>query len=295
MDISQLKYFIAVAQTLNFSEAARRCGISQPSISHGIGELEKQLDASLFLRSRKGVVITDAGRELLPRAIEIVTLAENTAVHIRQMEHGETGSLSISALTTSSAVLSRCMAAFSARYPNILVDLSFTSGRSQGLAMHEARYDIHFAVQEMVPEGDSFQRIITHTDPLCVALPASHPLAGEPLDFTKLREERFIIPSETDGPALYNQIMAVCAARGYSPNVVCKCDRAEAAVLLVGAGMGISVIPQALSRVFYSESAVFLPISGEDAIRTYVVAWRRNLPNPAARLFLEVVREMFEE
>jgi DNA-binding transcriptional LysR family regulator len=70
MDINQLKYFIAVAQTLNFSEAARRSGISQPSISHSISELEKQLGAQLFIRSKRNVMITDAGRSCCPAPLK---------------------------------------------------------------------------------------------------------------------------------------------------------------------------------------------------------------------------------
>ncbi|MCC8357454.1 MAG: LysR family transcriptional regulator [Oscillospiraceae bacterium] len=294
MDINQLKYFITVAQTLNFSEAARRCGITQPSISHSIVELEKQLGAPLFLRSRKAVSMTDAGRELLPKAIEIVDIAEKTALRIRQMEQGESGSLSISALTTCSAVLSQCLTVFSSRYPNILTDISFTSGRGQMAAMSEAKYDLHFAVREMVPTGDSFDTLQSHTDRLCVAIPAGHPLASMPLDFSKLQNERFISVSETDSPGLHRQIMEVCTARGYKPNVVCTYDRAEAVVLSVGAGMGVSIIPEGISRVFYAENVRFIPIPGGDAVRTYVVAWRKAMPNPAARLFLDIVREQFK-
>ena len=66
MDMNQLNYFISVAQTLNFTEAAKRNGITQPSISHHINELEKQLGARLFLRDRRSVTLTDAGREFLP-------------------------------------------------------------------------------------------------------------------------------------------------------------------------------------------------------------------------------------
>jgi LysR family transcriptional activator of glutamate synthase operon len=293
LDTNQLKYFISVAQTMSFSEAARRCGISQPSISHSIIELEKLLGAPLFVRSRRGVSITDAGRELLPRAVEMVDIAERTAFRIRQMERGDTGSVSIAALTTSSAVLSKCIAAFSKKHPNVLTDINFTTGRSQVVAMNEAKYDFHFAVREMVPTGDSFESIISHTDQLCVAFPAGHPLADKPLDFKKLKGEKFIGVSESDGPALYDEIMKVCRTRGYVPDVVCKYDRAEAVLLSVGAGVGISVIPQALSDVFYSENVTFVPIPGEDATRIYVIAWHKNMTNPAARLFLEVVRELF--
>lgn len=293
MDINQLKYFISAAQTLNFTEAARRSGTTQPSISHHIGELEKYLGASLFIRSRRGVALTDSGREFLPYAVEIVEIAEKSAFKIRQMESGNQGNISIAALTTSSAVLSRCLAAFAGKWPNIMVDIKFTSGREQVLMMNE-QHDFHFAVREMVPVGDTFDSIVSHTDHLCVAYPADHPLAGKPLDFSKLANERFIAVSETDGPALYEEIMKVCAARGYAPNIVCKCDRAETVLLSVSAGIGISIIPEALSQVFYSENVSFTRIPGADAIRTYVIAWKRDMTNPSARLFLSVVRELYK-
>ena len=293
MDTTQLKYFVAVAQTLNFSEAARRCGISQPAISHSISELERQLNTTLFLRSRKGVTITDTGKELLPDALEMLSIAEKATFRIGQMVSGEKGHLAISALTTSSAALSSCLAAFSKRYPDVLIDITFTSGQSQVLAMSESKYDFHFAVKEMVPAGESFESIVSHNDRLCLVFPADHPLADQPLDFSKLAKERFIAVSETDGPALFNEIARVCKARGYSPNIVCKYDRAEAVLLSVGAGTGISIIPEALSRVFYSEHVKFVPIPGEDTTRTYVVAWHRQITNPSAKLFLEIVRELY--
>ena len=294
MDINQLKYFISVAQTLNFSEAARRNSISQPAISHHIGELEKQLGCQLFLRSRRSVTMTEQGREFLPYAVQIVETAEKAAFQLRQREEGVGGHVTIAALTTSSQALSRCLARFAEQYPEISVDIAFTSGRSQVIAMNEERYDFHFAVKEMVPAGETFDSLLANIDHLCVAFPASHPLANEPLDFSKLKNERFVAVSESDGPALYNEVIKACYLRGYTPNICYKFDRAEAVMLAVGAGLGISVIPEAISKVFYNENVVFKRIEGEDALRSYVVAWRRELLNPAARLFLKTVREVLE-
>ena len=293
MDISQLKYFIALAQTRSFSEAARRCGISQPSMSHGISSLEKQLGAPLFIRTRKSVTISDAGKILLPNAIEIVGLAEKTALRISQLETGRTGSISISALTTSSAALSKTLTEFTKAYPDIMTDITFTSGRSEALAMSESIGDVHFAVREMVPEGELFDYIVTHHDRLCVAFPAEHPLAKEDLDFSKLKDERFIAVSESDGPALRKEIDRVCEARGYKPNIVCQYDRAEAVLISVGTGTGIAVVPEAVSSVFYLNNVVLKEIPGEDALRTYVLAWQKNLQNPAARLFIDVAKKVF--
>ena len=292
MDISQLKYFISVAQTLNFSEAARRNGISQPAISHHIGELEKQLGCRLFERSRRSVVMTEQGREFLPYAVDIVETAEKAAFQLSQREKGVGGHVTIAALTTSSQVLSKCLARFAELYPQISVDIAFTSGRSQVIAMNEDKYDFHFAVREMVPNGETFSYVVSNTDHLCVAFPADHPQAKEPLDFAKLKGERFIAVSEGDGPALYTEIMKVCRARRYHPNICYKFDRAEAVLLAVGAGLGISIIPEAVSKVFFAEHVVFQRIEGEDALRTYVIAWRRELLNPAAKLFLQTVQEV---
>ena len=295
MDINQLKYFISVAQTLNFSEAARRYGLTQPSVSHHIGELEKQLGARLFLRDRRSVSLTEEGLEFLPYALEMVETAERAAFHIHQMEKGRSGHISIAALTTCSAILSRCLSEFSSSYPDITVDINFNSGRSQVLAMNEVKFDFHFAVEEMVPAGDTFEYIHTHTDRLCMAFPASHPLANAPLDFSKLQNEHFIAVSESDGPALRGQIDRVCASRGYSPNITCQYDRAEAVLLSVGAGLGISIIPMALSRAFYSENVILRPIPGNDALRTYVLAWKKNLSNPAALLFVDTAKKLFND
>lgn len=295
MDINQLKYFISVAQTLNFSESARRNGLTQPSISHHINELEKQLGSRLFIRNKRNVVLTDAGRAFLPHAVEVVDICHKAALQISRMEAGMAGRISIAALTTSSAALSKCLTAFSAAHPDVVVDITFTSGRSQSVIMNEAKYELHFAVEEMVPVGETFRKLHTHTDRLCIALPRGHPLANEKPELRQLKDERFISVSQNDGPALYGQIMKVCRARDYKPNITCQYDRAEAVLISVGAGLGISIIPEALSTVFYSENVVFVPIEGEDALRNYVIAWQEPVTNPAVSRFLEIAKELFGE
>lgn len=293
MDITQLRYFITVAQTLNFSEAARRLGVTQPLVSHHIAELEKQLGGRLFLRSRHKVALTEAGRQFLPAAVELVELADKAAFRFRQSQQGRSGHLSVTSLTTSSAVLSECLAAFAAKYPDITVDIDVTPGQKQIMAMNENKYDFHFAALEMVPVGQTYDYVVTHSDCLCLVFPSGHPLADKPLDFSLLKDERFISIAPSDGPALYNRMREVCRARGYEPNIVYQYDRVEAVVLSVGAGLGISILPEALSRVFYAENATFRRIPGEDTARPYVVAWRREMTNPAAALFVETVRGLF--
>lgn len=299
MDINQLKYFISVAQTLNFSEAARRNGLTQPSISHHIGELEKHLGTQLFIRDKRSVTLTDAGRAFLPNAVEIVELAQKSVLQLEKLETGRTGHLTIAALTTSSPLLSQCITAFNSVCPDITVDIHFTSGRTQSIIMNENKYDFHFATEEMVPAGETFATMYLGSDRLCLAMPSGHPLVPSfqenGPDLSKLRKERFIAFSQNDGPAIYNQVMKVCAKRGYRPDIFCQHDRAEAILLSVGSGVGISVVPENLRQVSFCENVTFFPLEGADAVRNYVMAWRKSVVNPAVARFVEAVAPLFPQ
>ncbi len=292
MDISQLNYFISVVQTLNFTEAARRNSITQPSISHHINELERQLGVKLFLRDRRSVTLTDAGREFLPYAMEIVETAQDAICRVRQTEDGSQGHIAIAAVTTASETLSKCLSIFSKRYPNILVDINFTTGRGQSIIMNENKFDFYFAMRDMVPAGSTFDYLVSNEDRLCLALPKDHPMADKPVDFEALRNNRFVIISEAEGPALYSQIMTVCNAMKYQPRITNRYDTAETVLLAVGAGLGISILPEVITKVFFAGNVVMKPIEAVGSGRTYVAAWHRQSVNPAAHLFLEVIQEV---
>ena len=297
MDINQLRYFISVAQTLNFSEAARRNGLTQPSISHHISELEKHLGTRLFVRDKRSVSLTDTGRAFLPSALEIVELAHNSEMKLKKMETGKSGHLNIAAMTSASPLLYRALRAFTAAYPDISVSISFTNGRHSTVTINEERFDIHFSMQEMVPSGEIFSILQLESDCLCLALPSDHPLCAEfresGVDFSKLKGERFIAFSETDGPMLHKQTLAVCRARGYNPTVYIQQECAEAVALSVGAGCGIALLSGNLKSVCYAENITLFPIDGEDARRDYVMMWHKHALNPAVQLFTETVKPLF--
>ena len=299
MDINQLRYFISVAQTLNFSEAARRNGLTQPSISHHISELEKHLGTRLFVRDKRSVSLTDSGRAFLPSALEIVELAHNSEMKLKKMETGRSGHLNIASLTSTSPMLYRCLRAFNQEYPDISVSISFTNGRHQTVTINEQRFDIHFSMREMIPGGDTFTTMPLGSDCLCLALPEDHPLCPEfrenGIDFSKLKGERFIAFSETDGPMLYKQILNVCRTRGYNPSIFCQEECAEAVAIAVGAGCGIGLLSGNLKSVCYAENVALFPIEGEDARRDFVMAWHKDVLNPAVQLFIKTARPLYAE
>ncbi len=299
MDINQLRYFISVAQTLNFSEAARRNGLTQPSISHHISELEKHLGTRLFVRDKRSVSLTDTGRAFLPSALEIVELAHSSEVRLKKMETGKSGHLNIASLTSAAGILLRCLRQFNAEYPDISVSISYTSGRRSPVTINDERYDIHLAMKEMLPSGDVFESLQLEHDRLCLALPADHPLCAEfrenGIDFTKLRGERFISFSETEGPMIYKQTLGVCQARGYNPAIYSQQECAEAVAVCVGAGCGIGLLSENVKYVSNVENVALFPIDGDDARRDYVMIWHKNALNPAVQLFTQTVKPLFPQ
>ena len=298
MDIDQLRYFITVAQTLNFSEAARRHGLSQPSISHHINALENHLGTQLFQRDKRTVVLTDTGRAFFPHALEIVDLANRSEIKLEKMKSGKSGHLNISAMPSSSAMLQRCLRAFVKQYPDILVDINIINDAGeQTMTINDEHYDIFFSGREMIPVGETFGVLPLETTYLCVALPEDHPLCEvfreNGLDLTKLRGERFIAFSEDNCTSLYRQSLAVCRARGYNPIVFNQLDGVNSVALAVGAGCGISVLSSNLRSVCYADNIALFPLEGDDARRDYVMAWRKDSPNPVVQLFTEIAAHLF--
>ena len=117
MDINQLNCFITVAQTLNFSEAARRNYVSQSTVSRYVSDLEKEFGVQLFTRSHRDVIITSEGKALLPYAIEIVETLKKAKTVIKQMHDGGQGKITLGCDVTSLSFPTKCIADFAEKYP----------------------------------------------------------------------------------------------------------------------------------------------------------------------------------
>src|SRR5687768_145662 len=100
MELHQLRYFVAVAQAGNFSRAAERCHVSQPSLSQQVQKLERHVKQTLFHRLGRKAVLTDAGRMLLDRAISILASVDDAQRRLRSGDDAEGGRLAIGAIPT---------------------------------------------------------------------------------------------------------------------------------------------------------------------------------------------------
>ncbi len=293
LEIEDLKYFISVAQLLNFSEAARQNNVPQPKISRSILELETQLKAKLFARTNRDVSLTPEGETFLPYAIDLVDMAAKASDMVDQVHSGRTGYLSIATVSTTSRTLASILSVFSTQYPDIMIDITQNTGKAQALAMMENRFDFHFAHLTMLPKDGRLDYVVTHRDKLVLVVPKGHRLAQDKLDFNKLFQEKFIMISQPESPQLYSKVMEVCTAHNTIPKIIHRYDKAESVLISVGSGLGVSILPMGLTRAFLPDAVDVIPLDQEGLEIDYVCAWPKQSKNPCSRIFLEVVREFF--
>ncbi len=291
MDLTQIRYFVTVAETLNFREAARRHSVSQSSVSRQISDLEEQLGVTLFSRTNRSVSLTDEGTSFMPYAMDMLRTADSAVFLMHQMGKRK-GHLSIATVATSAPVLIKCLDVFFRQHPDVAVDVTLNNGREQVMAMREEKHDFHFAYSAMLPDNGRLDYLVTHTDKLVLVVPKEHRLTKKPLDFADLADERFLISYEPGYPLLYNHILDVCRSHDFVPKNMKRFDKAESVLLAISAGLGVSIMPSALPAQYFTNSVDIVPIDDLESKRTYIAAWPHKATNPSSDLFLNVVRKV---
>lgn len=292
MHLNQIKSFLAVSKMLNFTNAARQNGVPQSTISRQINDLEQQLGVKLFYRTKRDVSLTEEGRTFIPYAQEMLEAARKGAYAVKQLHDGAKGRLSIATVTTSDAFLKKCLQTFGRMYPDIVVDITYVSGGEVLIDENDDPYDFHFLYTDMLPDSDEFDMLDIHTDQLNFVLPKGFH-ANSKTDIATLRNEKFILLSEEENPILYMQIMNFCRTHRFSPSIVNEFSDIRSIMLSVSAGLGISILPMIIPDDLLSSSLELIPIDDSYSIDC-AVAWKKSLLNPAASLFLDIIKQQLE-
>lgn len=292
MHLNQIKSFLAVSKTLNFTNAARQNGVPQSTISRHINDLEQQLGVRLFYRTKRDVQLTEEGRTFIPYAQEILDAARKGSYAVKQLHDGAKGRLSIATVNTSGTFLRECLKDFGQTYRDVVVDITYVSGGEVLIDENDAPYDFHFLYSDMLPDNDEFDMMEISTDNLAFVLPRG---LSEDVgrDIPSLARQRFILLSEEENPILYMEIMNFCRSHRFSPSIVNQTNDIRSVLLSVSAGLGISILPTVLPGDMLSEGFETVPIDESFSI-SCALAWKKSLLNPAASLFLDVVRRRLE-
>lgn len=292
MDIQQLNCFISVAQTLNFSEAARRTFVSQSTVSRYISDLEKEFGVQLFTRSHRDVLLTHEGKTLLPYALEMIATLGKAKKVIDKLQNGGTGKLSVGCDVTSPLFPSRCIADFTAKYSGISVELKKLDAADRSAAITGGEFDYCFMPRDMVPESSGIETVVTHTESLVVVTSAEGAFKNrKSISLSELAARRLVLLSESSAPILYMEIMDMMRTFHLTPVIDSTYDDLIEVYMAVLSHMGAAVVPQSLAEMAAPGKTVMLPIDDADTGIAYVMAWSKALSNPVGSLFVETVRK----
>jgi DNA-binding transcriptional LysR family regulator len=291
MELRHLRYFVAVAEELSFTRAARRLHIGQPPLSLQIKALEGELGLLLFERSKRRVALTAAGERFLVSARQILADAQRAAEEARRVARGEIGELRVG--FTSSLPLTSLLPEVIRAYRNIapkvtltLVEM-FTADQIE--ALMAGRLEIGFLrhTGQGAPSELNIRPI--RRDPLRVAIHVRHRLArSRSVFFSQLREESFITYPESAGTGLRLPLRQLAMAAGFDPKVVQEASEAATQIGLVAAGLGVTVIPSPLECIRVP-GVRYLSLRDAGAHVTLAVATRREPPSPLLAGFLAML------
>ncbi len=213
MEIRQLKFFVKLAETLNFSTAAKELFITQSTLSHQILQLENELQQPLFLRNSHEVSLTEAGQTLLPLAKETLHSADNCLLRLEELKNLEGGELNIGVTFSFASIMAETVTAFLRRYPHVKVNVtqSTMAELMTQLENHELDFVLAFKPSVANPKIDS--QILFHHR-LAAVVSERHALAGKKsVTFEEL--QRYDLVMSRRGTQARNVFDAAIAGSGY--------------------------------------------------------------------------------
>jgi DNA-binding transcriptional LysR family regulator len=286
MELQQMRYVVAVAETSSFTRAAQRCRVVQSALSHQIARLERELGAKLFERTSRRVRLTPAGEAFLPAARQCLHAAERAAAEVAAAVGEVRGRLAVGLIPTVAAVdIPGALREFRQRYPHVRIRLR--SGASEELVDQVRQGDIEVAFLGLPttarPEGVEARELAR--DRLVAVVAPDHPLAGERvIDLRRLAGEVFVdLPPGTAGRAQSDQAFA---AAGLSREVAFEVTTAYLTSRLVEQHLGVALLPAAYAPRLTGVTTV--EVTDAPARVEYVV-WSSVGRTPAATAFLEIL------
>lgn len=256
MELRHLRYFIAVAEELNFGRAAKKLHISQPPLSKQIKDLEEEIQATLLERSKWKVELTPAGKAFLHSARLIIDSAEQAAAKAKQIHRGESGHLVIGYISTPMlGVVAPALKRLRTSFPNVRIDFVQSSAVEQVNRLSAGSIDLGLVdggeqpVSDLSLNSDIVFDLISRDNLMVAALPSDHKYVEEKrISVRQLELEPFVTLKRDSAPAYFDSVMALCAGAGFTPVVVNEADNMAALVALVAAGHGIALLPNSVFR-----------------------------------------------
>jgi len=291
MELRHLRYFLAVAEELNFTRAARRLHIAQPPLTQQIKALEAELGVTLIDRSSYRIELTPAGRafaaevgRILGDVRNAVLVAKRAArAGVGQVRVGFTESASFNPLVTS------VFRSFRAAHPEIEVSLEERQSTELAMGLREGRIDAAF-VRPPLKTEDGLTLHLLEEEEMVVAVPNGHPLAKrKDIALAELEKETFILYPRAVRPGLADAVVTACKNVGFTPRVEQYAPQLSATINLIAASLGISVVPRSMQEL-QPNAVSYVRLRGRPVQALLAIAHRADESSAAVLDFIAMAK-----
>jgi DNA-binding transcriptional LysR family regulator len=285
MELRHLRYFVAIAEELNFTRASARLHIAQPSLSQQIRQLEEEIGYSLLRRNRHRVELSDIGKIFLPEAIRTLAQADFSIRLARKRGEGKSGRLAFAFISTPIPFLPRLITHYNRSHPDVDLDLVEMPAIHQVEALHDGIVDV--GVIAPFQNDERLEQIPIFHDPVVLALPRSNPLAKRTsLRVRELKNENFILNARKIRVDLYDHVISACRQAGFSPRIVQEAVEVQTIVRLVAEGLGVAFLPSSVQN--YGIKGVFYrPVTNFKLNMNAFLVLRKDNHSSLTRSFVE--------
>ena len=292
MELRHLRYFVAVAEALNFTKAAARLHLAQPSLTRQIHNLEEEIGVRLLNRTKSRVALTEEGRSFLADARRVLALADESVLAVQRLSRGEIGQLNIGYVSSFNFdLLPKSLDLFRQNFPHIALNLFDMNPAEQFRALEARKIDLGF-VGLRAPETSKdleWERLARHK--AVVVLPVKHPLSRKRhIELASLKTMFFVGMSEKTHPGFRDWLNETCRPAGFTPRILQDAELEPALMTFVAEGFGVTIAREQMKSLPHPGVA-FRPLF--PVVRTdYYVAWNRDSDSRALQQYLEIVRRL---
>ncbi|MFX1734298.1 DNA-binding transcriptional regulator HcaR [Paraburkholderia sp. A1RI_3L] len=289
MELRHLRYFVAVADELNFTRAALRLNTAQPSLSQQIRDLEEEVGTPLFVRSKRKVELTEAGKAFLEEARLALAQVEHAIARARQV--GEQRALTVTIGFVPAAeirIFPTVLPKLRLQFPELNVELRSLPTMEQEDAL--LRGDIDIAFMRRPVRTAALQTETVLTEPLIVLMPANHPLAAhECITPAMLDGLPFIRTDPAYAGQLYDIVQRYFETHGIHPEVVQVATNILLNLNLVGMGLGVALLPEYVTALT-GESLCCRPLAQPAPSIDLLMVSRPGPHSPQIEALIELMR-----
>ena len=297
MDIYKLNVFVTAAQYLSFTETARQLHMAQPSVSHDIAELEKELDAKLFARTKTGIALTPSGEVFYIEANKMLTIASCARQKIEKLSAAESGELRFGSVSEQMMEpLVPFLKVFHAAHPT--VGLTFNSYTSIAVSRRVQSDEVDFAFgrHDSLVRHKNIEWMKLYRDPFYFAASKEHRFAKEKsVTLEQAKGETILIMSQDANPGFYELVQRLYQSHGLTPLINATSNDRISTIMMARVGMGIALLTKLFLEVYNFHDINLIQLEEADALHEVGIAWNKTVSNPLVTLFLEELQRFINK